>query len=161
MTSLTTNPPAPPPSPARSAPAGRRRRVAVVAVGLVALLLSGCLSKGQENALTHLNQDRRAYAKRSLGIHDQAQAKAQAWAERLAREGRLYHSNLSSGFNGGWCRLAENVGYGSSTASIQDAFMRSSGHRANALSSTWNGVGIGVAQNRSHVYVVQVFVQRC
>lgn len=142
-------------------PRRRRSALAVVAIALVAVLLSGCLSQGQQNALTSLNGDRAANGRRMLNIHDQAQAKAQAWASRLAREGGLRHSVLSAGFSGGWCRLGENVGYGSSTASIQDQFMASSGHRANILSTNWNGVGIGVARNGSRVYVVQVFIQRC
>lgn len=133
--------------------------VAVVAATI--LLLAGCLSPSQSEVQSELNADRQAYGRRSLSIQSDAQAKAQAWAERLARENRLYHSNLSDGINTRWCSLGENVGYGASAAAIQDAYMRSSGHRANILSTTWNGVGVGYAKNGSRVYTVQVFIKTC
>lgn len=146
------------PRPARS-----RRRLVVVAgaIASVLLLLTACLSSGQQQVLNEINADRRPYAKPALKIQADAQAKAQAWAEKLARENRIYHSTLSSGIRVRWCKLGENVGYGSSIASIQDAYMRSTGHRNNILSSTWNGVGVGYARNGSRVFTVHVFIKTC
>src|SRR5690606_33750489 len=103
-----------------------------------AMILSACLTPEQESALNELNAERRANRLSTLGTHSQAQAKAQEWAEKLASEGKLYHSNLGDGMSG-WCNLGENVGYGANVASIQDAYMRSSGHRANILNGAWNG----------------------
>lgn len=142
------------------------RRVSVAAgVVAVALLLTGCLTPGQESVLNELNADRRVYGRSNLPIHDQAQAKAQAWAEKLASEGRLYHSNLQSGITARWCGLGENVGYGGSVAQIQDAYMASAGHRANVLNTTWNGVGVGYAIGKvngvSVIFTVHSFIQTC
>jgi len=142
------------------------RRLAVV--GLVfatATLLAACLTPAQESVQNELNADRRANGRSSLDIHWQANTKAQAWAEKLAREGRLYHSNLSDGIYDRWCNLGENVGYGSSVASIEDAYMASSGHRANILNTIWNGVGVGYATGKvsgvTVVFTVQVFIRTC
>lgn len=90
-----------------------------------------------------------------------AQAKAQAWADRLASEGRLYHSTIPQGIGVRWCHLAENVGSGASIESVQRAYMNSSVHRTNIVSPLPNGVGVGVAEGGGRVYVVQVFIQTC
>ena len=138
----------------------RRALVGAVLVA-VAVLLSGCLSSGQDAVWKELNADRRAYGRSSLFAHDQLNTKAQAWAEKLAREGRLSHSTLAAGVPSCWQSLAENVGSGSSAAAVQDQFMASSAHRANVLSTAWNWVGVGYAKNGSRVYVVQVFMRGC
>ncbi len=138
------------------------QRTALVAVAAVmALVLSACLSADQSSATKALNADRTANRVQTLDTHQQAQAKAQAWADKLARENKLYHSTLSDGITGCWRNLGENVGYGGSIQAVQNSFMGSSGHRANAISSTWNGVGVGVAKNGNRVYVVQVFIKAC
>jgi uncharacterized protein YkwD len=135
-------------------------------VGLVVLVLSfslltACLTTSQDQVLTELNADRKAAGRRSLSVQADAQRKAQAWAEKLARENKLYHSKLSDGIKVRWCSLGENVGYGPSVPAVQDAYMRSSGHKANILSTKWNGVGVGYAKNGSRVYTVQVFIKTC
>ena len=137
-------------------------RMALVAVAAVmALVLSACLTADQSTATKALNADRTANRVPTLNTNQQAQAKAQAWANKLARENKLYHSKLTDGITGCWRNLGENVGYGGSIQAVQNSFMSSSGHRANAISSTWNGVGVGVAKNGNRVYVVQVFIKAC
>ncbi len=125
------------------------------------LFASGCLRTSQNQVQYELNGDRSAQQLRSLGTQADAQAKAQAWAEKLARENKLYHSNLSDGIHVRWCVLGENVGYGADVPVIEDAYMKSAGHRANILSTTWNGVGVGYARNGSRVFTVQVFIKTC
>ncbi|CAN5680352.1 hypothetical protein BH10ACT1_BH10ACT1_34800 [soil metagenome] len=143
--------------PARPRPV--RHGVALLA-GL-ALLLSACLTGEQQSGLDALNKDRTANRVVTLGIQSDAQAKAQAWAEKLARENKLYHSTLSSGIRAKWCNIGENVGYASSVTAAEAAFMRSTTHRANIVNKVWNGVGIGVAKNGSRTFVVQVFIKTC
>ncbi|QYG93884.1 CAP domain-containing protein [Iamia sp. SCSIO 61187] len=140
----------------------RRRtiQVAALAVALV-VVLSGCISSGQTAVQNELNADRSAYALRRLPTHGQLNTKAQAWAEKLARDGVLSHSNLTSGVPGCWRALGENVGYGSSAAGVQDAYMRSTKHRDNVLDRRWSYVGVGYAKAGSRVYTVQVFMQGC
>jgi uncharacterized protein YkwD len=139
----------------------RPRQVAIVALVVAVSLLTACLRPTQAQVLDELNADRKANGRRVLPTQVDAQNKAQAWAERLARENRLYHSTLSNGINTKWCSLGENVGYGPSAAAIQDGYMGSSGHRANVLNTKWNGVGVGYATNGNRVYTVQVFIKTC
>jgi len=136
-------------------------RVLAVALVAAASLLAACLGPSQSEVLSELNSDRNANRYSTLSVHGEAQRKAQAWAEKLARENKLYHSTLSDGINSKWCSLGENVGYGPSITSVQEAYMRSSGHRANILNSKWNGVGVGYAKNGNRVFTVQVFIKAC
>ena len=145
-----------------TSPLRHGRKVTVVALlAAVSLLLSACLGSAQSQVLNELNADRKANSRSVLPVQADAQRKAQAWAEKLARENRLYHSNLPDGIGARWCSLGENVGYGPSVAAIEDGYMASSGHRANILSTKWNGVGVGYAKNGSRVYTVQVFIKTC
>ena len=133
-----------------------------IAVLVVALsLLTACLTSAQTQVLDELNADRRANRLSALATQADAQKKAQAWAEKLARENKLYHSTLPDGIKVRWCSIGENVGYGGSVAAIEDAYMASAGHRANILSTKWNGVGVGYARNGNRVYTVQVFIKTC
>jgi uncharacterized protein YkwD len=145
-----------------SLPSSSTRRKVVVATVLCAMaLLTGCLRSTQSQVLSELNADRSANRLRTLAVQVDAQNKAQAWAEKLARENKLYHSTLSNGIKVKWCSLGENVGYGPNVAAIEDAYMNSAGHRANILSTKWNGVGVGYATNGARVYTVQVFIKTC
>ena len=128
---------------------------------VVAALLSACLGPAQSQVQRELNSDRVAHKLAALPINAEAQAKAQAWAQRLASERKLYHSHLPDGIRSKWCSLGENVGYGPSVASIEDAYMASPGHRANILATKWNGVGVGYATNGTRVYTVHVFIKTC
>ncbi len=137
-----------------------RRGITSVALVVIALLLTSCLNP-QSAVQSALNESRRAHNLPALRIHQQAQNKAQAWAEQLARENRLYHSTLSDGITARWCGLAENVGYGASVQAVQDAYMRSTAHRNNILSKKWNGVGVGYAKRGDRTFTVQVFIRSC
>ena len=144
----------------RTNPHRRTIQVAALVVALV-VVLSGCISSGQTAVQNELNADRNAYGLRRLPTHGQLNLKAQAWAEKLARDGRLSHSHLPSGVPSCWRSLGENVGYGSSAAGVQDAYMRSADHRGNILDGRWSYVGVGYAKAGSRVYTVQVFMQGC
>jgi uncharacterized protein YkwD len=138
-----------------------KRRLVIVALVASLSLLTACLGSAQTQVLTELNADRTAAKLRTLPTQADAQRKAQAWAEKLARENKLYHSTLSDGIKVRWCSLGENVGYGPSIAAVQDAYMKSPGHKANILNTKWNGVGVGYAKNGNRVYTVQVFIKTC
>lgn len=155
------------------APRSRSRSlVLLVALALVALALAAppASAEGtrarpayspQAAVKNELNRDRVANRRVALRTQAAAQAKAQAWANRLASEGRMYHSNLRDGINVKWCSLGENVGYGPSVPAVQDAYMGSPGHRKNILASKWTHVGVGYAKNGNRVFTVQVFYRAC
>jgi uncharacterized protein YkwD len=143
----------------------RRRSLAGLLVA-AALLLAGCLTGEQQTVLDELNADRQAAGLAALPANDPAVAKAQAWAEKLARDNALSHSNLAAGLEGlCWRAIGENVGYGGSIAQVEDGYMGSSGHRANILNPRWDVVGVGyattVVSGRTRVFTVQVFVDLC
>ena len=129
-------------------------------IGMITLL-AGCLSPQQDTALQALNNDRSANGLRSLSPQGQLQAKAQAWAERLARDNRLYHSTLTDGVPGCWTGLGENVGYGGSIDMIENAYMHSPPHRANILNGNYTQAAVGVATNGDRTFTVQEFMSGC
>lgn len=141
-------------------------RVAKVGA-LVALVatLSGCLlvslNPAQLIGMKALSHDRALHGLRALPARPDVQQKAQAWAAKLARENKLYHSKVTDGIRSRWCGLAENVGTGPSVASVEAAYMNSPHHRASILNSKYNGVGIGVVRIGTRVWVVQEFIQNC
>jgi uncharacterized protein YkwD len=130
---------------------------------LLAFATTGCfaLTSNQTSTLNAMNNDRASNKLGRLTVQAQAQAKAQAWANKLASENTLYHSNLPDGITVGWCSLGENIGYGPSISAIETAYMNSPGHRANILSTKWNGAGVGVARNGDRVFTVQEFIKTC
>ena len=128
-------------------------------VAVLATLLTGCLSPEQRQVTDLLNRTRAESGVPDLRQHDELQAKAQAWAERLAAEGGLRHSLLSDGVSAPWRALGENVGVGATVDSVHQAFLGSPRHRANIVDRRYNNVGTGVAIANGRVYVVQVFMQ--
>ncbi|MCH5286290.1 MAG: serine protease [Christensenellaceae bacterium] len=54
----------------------------------------------------------------------------------------------------------ENIAHHATVEKAEAAFMSSSGHRQNILSSAWTKVGIGICFDRNgYVYVTQIFVR--
>lgn len=88
---------------------------------------------------------------------------ARAWAWELARTGNLRHNPSMVQRIGGavpsWRSIAENVGYASSASAVHAAYMGSSAHRSNIVSSSSNRVGIGcVRDSRGRVWTAVNFV---
>jgi hypothetical protein len=83
---------------------------------------------------------------------------ARRQAARMASSRTLYHNpNLGSEVSG-WQSVGENVGEGSSVSGIHSAFMGSSGHRENILSTSFTEVGIGTAHSSDgQLWVSEVF----
>ena len=86
---------------------------------------------------------------------------AQPWARRMARTGDFRHQELSEVEQKctrfGW--MGENIAYGFPTvSSVMEAWMDSSGHRANILRPQFTHVGLGVKRDASgRRYWVQNF----
>lgn len=86
---------------------------------------------------------------------------AQPWARRMARTGDFRHQELSDVQRKctrfGW--MGENIAYGYPDApSVMEAWLNSSGHRANILRPQFTHVGIGVKRDASgRRYWVQNF----
>jgi uncharacterized protein YkwD len=139
----------------------RRLLLLVVAV-VLAVSLAACRSPGQTAVADALNADRVANQLSVLAPSDMLDVKAQAWANQLAQDGYLHHSNLTTGVTGCWRALGENVGYGASVATIEAAYMASAPHRANILNGSYNLLGAGMATDgQGRVWTVQEFEQGC
>ena len=114
------------------------------------------------DALNLLNRDRTSRGLPALPVRADAQAKAQAWAEKLAADGRLSHSNLGQGLTGCYSGVGENVAMASSVSQAEQLLMDDPPHRANILATKWTAAGVGVARTSGGGYmVVQVFVTGC
>lgn len=143
-------PPEPPPAPAP--PPEPSAGSAQVAPG-------GTAAPDQAaRALRLLNSWRQQNGLAPLAVASDAQAKAQAHAERMAAQQRLSHTNLQSGLES-WNRWAENVGVGVSPDQVQQMFQDSSSHNGNMLSPDMTNVGVGAAWGAdANLYVCQIFV---
>lgn len=113
------------------------------------------------DVLSLLNRDRTSHGVPALPTRADAQAKAQAWAEKLAADGRLSHSNLSQGITQCYSGIGENVAMAPSASFAEQILMDDPPHRANILATKWTAVGVGVARTNGGYMVVQVFVTGC
>lgn len=130
-------------------------------LSLVVLLLAGCLTDQEQEAGQLVNQERARAGLAALDLDEDAKAKAQSWAGKMAAAGMLSHSNLAAGIDGAWTRLGENVAMGSSVSEMHQMMMSSPEHRAQILNASFTHVGIGVAEGANGMlYTAQVFVSR-
>ncbi|HYD09813.1 MAG TPA: CAP domain-containing protein [Acidimicrobiales bacterium] len=134
------------------------RRIAALVLALVLLVVAGACSPQEADSFLRTNEIRAARALAPLGWNEGAYAKAVAWSEHMANEGRLSHSELSDGLAGGWRRLGENVAYAGSVEQAMDALEASPGHLANMTNPEFSSVAIGVVERDGRVWVTQVFV---
>jgi hypothetical protein len=95
-----------------------------------------------------------------LQLDSTLNAIAQAHAESMASQGRIFHNASYPSGAGAWFAYGENVGYATSVDSVEKAFMASSTHRANILSPVYTHVGVGVATWSGGVMAVEDFLAR-
>jgi len=145
-----------------TAPSKPRRHIVGILLTVVAVLVLSSCTPQQETAMDLVNKTRAEHGLDPLYPHNGAMEKAQEWAEHLAKQDGavLKHSKLSDGVPGQWLKIGENVGYGGSIEIVQNAYMNSSGHRANILDPSFNFMGVGVVEREDgYVFTVQVFVK--
>lgn len=143
----------------------RRRALALLTVVVLALTATACLPKEEQSFLDRTNAMRRTAGVPLLAEHGTLSAKAEAWAQQMARAGKLSHSTLSADLGGlRYLALGENVGMASGGTDpwlqIHNAFAGSPAHRANLLNSKYTHMGVGVAVSADgRVWVTEVFAQ--
>jgi hypothetical protein len=137
------------------------RRVSVLLSVVLSLAVVGgspASASSESEFVSRTQGARSSHGVRAYGVRSDLASVARRQAQRMAAQRTIYHNpNLGSEV-GNWRSVGENVGMGPSVASIHDAFMGSSSHRANILSTTFTEVGIGTAQGSDgKIYVSEVF----
>ena len=126
-------------------------------------------ASGETQALSLLNKDRAASGLPALKLNSSLTKLAENYAVDMIQRGYFSHYNpegLSpfermSRAGISYRTAGENLAINVSVPAAEQAFMNSSGHRANILNSTYTEVGIGVVHSPSgSVYVVQEFIGR-
>ena len=147
----------------RSTRARARAGVGVAVLAVLATVVAGCMPQDARTFLDRTNGLRSSHGLPALHEHGQLTDKAEAWAQHMARTGRLAHSDLSAGLEGlAWRALGENVGMSTPTAdtlrTIHEKLAASPTHRANLLNARFTHMGVGVATSPDgRVWVAQVF----
>ena len=136
---------------------GMRTLVSVLAALAIAALLVAC-SPEEGSHLDAVNAFRTSNGVPALRWEEGAYAKARAWSQKLANDGRLSHSRLSNGIPAGWRTLGENVAMNSSLEGALKALERSPGHRANMLNRAFTKIAVGVVHQDGRYWVTQVFI---
>ena len=131
--------------------------VAIASAGLVTSPASA--ANGEGSFVSKMNAERSARGLAPLEVYWDLVDDARAHSATMASEDRLHHNPNLGGVTSGWQGLGENVGVGPSVSSLHDAFMASSGHRANILGD-FNYVGVGVVkESDTKIWVTVVFMR--
>ncbi len=134
--------------------------VLLTAFMLIGTMAPAALAGSYENdALTLLNAERAAAGLAPLTSHPDLADDALAWSNHMMGQGSLSHNPRLSAVTANWDKLGENVGLGTSIASLHAAFMDSSSHRGNILGD-YDHVGIAVvAETSSKLWITVVFMK--
>lgn len=169
------------PSPARTRTArhlrlARRALLALLSSVLIAPLLAGVAgarlaaataptsSSVEADLYSLTNASRSSAGLAALQNDPAAAAVAREWSAQMSAANSLQHNpNLQAQVNSrvtsAWQRIGENVGVGYSASGLHDAFMASTGHRANILGD-FNRVGVGaVVEPSGRMWVTLVFIK--
>jgi hypothetical protein len=145
----------------------RRFRIAVLIAALAVMTTTiglspavGAVDPGNAEAqfIDLINAERTSRGLNPLAVDPELTAGARMQADAIRDAGRLFHNPDLGSVTTGWSWIGENVGYGYDVANLHDAFMNSSGHRANILKSGATHVGLGVVVDGSTVWVAEVFM---
>jgi hypothetical protein len=128
------------------------------------LLVATALTAGPATASTRgdivswTNSARADHGLSRLSVASDLSSVAQQHAEWMAAHRALEHTSGLGSKVCCWVSIGENIGYGGSAGAIFNAFMGSSSHRANILSTRFTQIGVGAARaSNGDLYVDQVF----
>ncbi|WP_166874319.1 CAP domain-containing protein [Salinibacterium sp. ZJ450] len=140
----------------------RRTLTAVLALAVVAgaFFVAPRPAHAAEDGTVHslVNQARASAGLGAVNRNSAMDQVALSWANQMAASGSMSHNpNYSGQIPGGWTRAAENVAQGQpSGAAMHDAWMNSSGHRANILGD-FTDIGVAFVSAGGTTWGVQVF----
>jgi uncharacterized protein YkwD len=112
---------------------------------------AGCYAPvGTGQLLALVNKQRRAAGLVALTVDSRLAAIARSHTERMAADGNLRHNDAffspASHTSLGMRALAENVGWNYNVPAQHDAFMHSTGHRANIMNPRLRVAGFAVVR---------------
>lgn len=126
---------------------------------------SGTVSAQAQEVVNLVNAERTKAGCKALSVDDKLMTAAQRHSQDQADHQNMSHTG-SDGSNAGvrldrvgytWRTYGENVAWNQKTpAAVMDAWMNSSGHRANILNCAFTEIGVGIA-NSNGPYWTQVF----
>jgi uncharacterized protein YkwD len=126
---------------------------------------SGSVSAQAREVVDLVNAERAKAGCKALSINDKLMTAAQRHSQDQADHQNMSHTG-SDGSNAGvrldrvgytWRTYGENVAWNQKTpAAVMDAWMNSSGHRANILNCAFTEIGVGIASSNGP-YWTQVF----
>lgn len=126
------------------------------------------VSSLEKEAWNLLNEDRARNGLAALPIDPELSRIARIKSEDMRDNGYFAHESPTYGrvtdmlrhFGYSFKGAGENIAHHATVLKSQAAFMSSSGHRRNILSTAWTKVGIGVCTDRNgFVYVTQIFAR--
>ena len=127
----------------------------------VVLTSAGTAQAGGSYFTSSANSARSSNGLSAYSVSGELSSIAQRHAQSMAARRSIFHNSSLSSQACCWRSLGENVGAGQSQSQVQRAFMSSSSHRANILSSRFNEIGVGVATGSDgKIYVDEVFRAR-
>ena len=131
---------------------------AVLLASTVFLPAAHADSTSEAQFVSATNSARSAHGLAHYAVASDLTSIARRWAAHMAAHHALAHNPSYASEVCCWSQLAENVGVGATVSQIQRAFMASSEHRANILSSAYKQVGIGTARGSDgRLYVDELF----
>lgn len=129
----------------------------VLSIGILTPV-AGANTSYENSFVAKINAERSARGMNSLVVYWDLVDDARAHSDRMMSEDRLYHNPGLGSVTTGWYALGENVGVGPTVDVLHQAFMDSSGHRANILGD-YNYVGVGVSvESETKMWVTVVFM---
>ncbi|HWC14040.1 MAG TPA: CAP domain-containing protein [Actinomycetota bacterium] len=106
-----------------------------------------------------INGARGANGQGKLSLDPELSRAARVHSREMVEANTLYHTPdraLRTRVTN-WAILGENVGVGSTVASLHEAFMKSTLHRANVLHAGFRHVGIGTLRKDGRLWVTIIF----
>jgi uncharacterized protein YkwD len=104
-----------------------------------------------------INEVRADAGLRLVRLSERLSRIAHRHSKQMATQRTLSHSCLPCVIDGGWRKLAENVGYGADYQTVHQVFMNSEDHRANIMLPRFRRVGVGVVRRGGLAWVTQIF----
>jgi len=127
-------------------------------------VLTGCETTNADRAQVAalVNKSRTSAGLRALKLNPTLSLKADRWAQQMRTACKISHSRLATGAPSNWRKLGENVGEGSSIATVHTAYLNSPGHRANIMDRSFTEIGTaavwGNCNGWRRVFTVHVFM---